>query len=141
MTNIEIRYGTEHLDWVAINDLFVRAPLGERPPEMFKTACENSGVVLSAYREGEIVGFGRALTDFAAYAAIFDVVVMPEYQGKGVGSLIVEGILSKIPNCWMVTLIAEPGKEAFYKKLGFSETKTGMAKFRNVASAQSRGFI
>ena len=139
--DIEVRYGTESLDWDAVNSLFIRAPLGSRQPELFKKACEKSGIVVSAYYQENIVGFGRALTDFMAYAAIYDVAVLPEFQGKGIGSLIIHSILKEIPECWVVTLFAEPGKEKFYERFGFNQMKTAMGKFKNASGAQSKGFI
>lgn len=141
MSKHEIKFGTTDLNWYDINDLFIRAPLGERPPEMFKEACEKSGVVVSVYTEGKLIGFGRALTDFVAYAAIYDVVVLPEYQGQGIGSKIIEAILEKIPKCWVITLFAEPGREQFYERLDFKKMHTAMAKFKNVSGAVAKGFI
>ena len=141
MNKLEFKYGTSELNWHALNDLFIRAPLGARPPETFKIACENSGVVVSVYDDGKLIGFGRAITDHMAYAAIYDIVVLPEYQGKGTGSQIVEAILEKIPRCWAITLFAEPGKEQFYERLGFNKMKTAMAKFKNISGAKTQGYI
>lgn len=79
--------------------------------------------------------------NFYAYAAMYDIAVLPEYQRNGVGTLIVDSILSKIPQCWVVTLFAEPGKEIFYEKFKFSRMNTAMARFKNPTSAKSKGFI
>jgi GNAT superfamily N-acetyltransferase len=56
--------------------------------------------------------------------------VLPEAQGKGIGKLIIETILEKLPHCNLI-LYATPGMEGFYKKLGFGSMKTGMALFTN----------
>lgn len=141
MENIELKYGISELNWDEVNNLFIRAPLGSRPPEAFKIACANSGVVVSAWKDGILIGFGRAITDHMAYAAIYDIVVLPEYQGKGIGSQIIQAVLDKIPNCWAITLFAEPGKENFYETRGFNRMKTAMAKFKNPSSAKSQGYI
>lgn len=59
------------------------------------------------------------------YFTIVDVVVRPEYQGKGVGSVIIKSILDYIESNMhdgsrvSVQLISEVGKEDFYIKQGF----------------------
>lgn len=81
---------------------------------------------LVAARDGEqIVGMGRMLFDFGYTAYLGDVIVRPEYQGKGIGTEIVTRLKD------MVMEAAEPGdkimfilgaakeKEAFYEKFGF----------------------
>ncbi|MPN38554.1 hypothetical protein SDC9_186078 [bioreactor metagenome] len=65
--------------------------------------------------------------------------VIPEYQGKGIGKIIVDTILKTIPQC-NVILYAAPGKDAFYEKLGFRRMKTGMALFLNSERMQEKGF-
>jgi len=47
----------------------------------------------------QLIGFGRAISDGAYQAAIYDIVVLPEYQKQGIGRLIMERILQKISNC------------------------------------------
>ncbi len=69
MEDLTIKLGTDHLNWEDVNQLFIQAPLGSRPPELFQKACELSGVVVSIFKQNRLVGFGRALTDFSAYAS------------------------------------------------------------------------
>ena len=71
------------------------------------------------------VAMGRVVGD-GMYCTIVDVIVKPEYQGQKIGATIVERlenhIIADVPEggraC--IQLIAAPGKEAFYEKLGFS---------------------
>ena len=64
----------------------------------------------------EMIGFGRALSDGAYQAAIYDVAVLPAYQGKGIGKLIVEKLIERCPDCNYI-LYSSPGKEIFYQKM------------------------
>jgi ribosomal protein S18 acetylase RimI-like enzyme len=86
-----------------------------------------------------LIGFGRVISDGVYQAAIYDVAVLPEYQGKHVGSTIIKSIIKKIPYCNFI-LYASPGKEKFYEKMNFKKMKTGMALFNDVEKMQSKGF-
>lgn len=141
MNHFTIKYGIDHLDWHEVNQLFIKAPLGERPPEKFQTTCKNTNVVVSIYDKNKLIGFGRMLTDFMAYSNIYDLVVLPEYQRQGIGKLIIQSLLEKAPECWVTILFAEPGKEIFYEKFEFAKMKTAMAKFKNRDAAKTKGFI
>ena len=76
-----------------------------------------------------IVGFGRAISDDAYQAAVYDCAIVPEFQGKGIGKILMNNLLSQISNC-NVILYAAPGKEGFYQTHGFRKLKTGMALFK-----------
>ena len=75
--------------------------------------------------DGKPVALGRALWDHGYVVYIADVIVLPEYQGQGLGRMIMEKIMETI-NSWlkpgyriMVSLVAAKGKEEFYEKFGF----------------------
>jgi ribosomal protein S18 acetylase RimI-like enzyme len=86
------------------------------------------------------MGAGRALTDGVRFAVIFDVVVLPEYQGRGIGKQIMAFLAerSKAPN---ILLHAVHGKEGFYRKLGYRKMTTAMARFENPDAQRQRGYI
>jgi GNAT superfamily N-acetyltransferase len=72
-------------------------------------------------------------------ADIYDVAVVPKYQGQGIGSTIIQHILRNVPNC-NVILYAAPGKEHFYSNLGFRTMKTGMVLFQHPEWMSEKGF-
>ncbi len=86
-------------------------------------AISNSWYVLSAYEDDELVGFGRVVADGVYQAMICDLIVLPDYQGKGIGSRILEELLRKCEqhSIRMVVLMSAKGKAGFYKKFGFIE--------------------
>ena len=77
--------------------------------------------------DGErIVAMARAIGDKGLCYYIKDVVVLPEYQGKGIGRMLINELLSFINENGVpetnifVELCAMPDKIPFYEKFGFS---------------------
>lgn len=104
-------------------------------PDVHMRAFEKSYAVAFVYEDETLLGFGRAISDGEYQAALYDIAVHPEAQGKGVGKVIVNNLLSKLPNC-NVLLYATPGMEGFYKRLGFGSMTTGMAIFTSETAMQ-----
>lgn len=138
--NLEIQYDTKDIDWQEVPDLLRLVEMGYHTPEIHQRAFEKSHTVVFVKDGGRLVGFGRALSDGEYQAAIYDVAILPEYQGKGLGKMIVQAIIDRLPGCNFV-LYASPGKESFYQKIGFSKMMTGMARFVDMARMKARGFV
>jgi len=70
---------------------------------------------------GRAVGMGRVISDGVSDAYIQDLVVLPGYRGRGIGTMILSTLLDycKSAGVTWVALVAEPGTEAFYTPLGF----------------------
>jgi aralkylamine N-acetyltransferase len=71
--------------------------------------------------EGRIVGMARVISDGYSDAYIQDVVVLPDYRGRGAGRELVRRLVQfcvarKIS--W-IGLVAEPGTQGVYEDLGF----------------------
>ena len=141
---IEIRYGTGHLNWREVCQLIKDAPLGDklRDPAKQERTSRNSFVVCSAYDGDKLVGYGRGVSDGEMQSLIADLVVLPEYQGRGVGALLMNGLMAKLPtDPGVVLMYVVPGKEGFYKKHGFHMLKTGMGYFSNPEQKRENGYI
>ena len=128
------------IDWDRLTLIFKRAPLGERDPAILRQVFTNSGVRCFAWIDQALIGAGRAITDGVCYAAIFDVVVLPEYQNRGIGKQITTYLISH-SGAENVLLHSVQGKEEYYSKLGFRRMKTAMARFKNPELQQERGYI
>ena len=138
---VVILYGTENIDWEELCELFRLAPLGNREPERLQLAAKSSHTVCSAFVDGKLVGFGRSISDGQYQSAIYDVVVMPEYQGQGVGKSIMNSLLDKLPKNAPVLIYSVPGKQAFYNRFGFRNLKTGMGLFPNPDVSRANGYL
>lgn len=138
--NINIKYNLTDINWEKISSILEIAGLSSTDPEICKRAFLGSQVTVFAFDDDKLVGVARALSDGVKQAAIYDVAILPEYQRKGVGKLLLEAIINKLPGCNFI-LYSNVGKEDFYKKFGFRRMKTGMAKFINPVRMIERGFI
>ncbi|MEM2124429.1 MAG: GNAT family N-acetyltransferase [Methanolinea sp.] len=70
---------------------------------------------------GETAGMGRAISDGVSDAYIQDLLVLPEFRGRGVGRMIVEKLVSFCLSrgiTW-IGLVAAPGTTGFYARCGF----------------------
>lgn len=105
-------------------------------------ALKNSLYTVCAYEDGRPVGMGRIVGDGVVIDYIQDLVVRPDVQGKGVGRLIIEKLISyvkttKLPDTEiMLCLMCAKGREDFYKKFNFIARPTdalgpGMIQYIN----------
>ena len=67
--------------------------------------------------------------------------VHPDYQGIGLGKKIVNKLLNLSKGHKKIILYANPGKEGFYKNIGFKKMNTAMAIFVNEEHALETGLI
>ncbi|MBO5096737.1 MAG: GNAT family N-acetyltransferase [Agathobacter sp.] len=103
--------------------------VGWEPPciEQVREALINTIATFTAYDSGQAVGMVRLIGDGGMSFYIKDFAVIPSYQSKGVGTLIMESlekyIRESISSEWAVSLELISTKEAvpFYKKKGFEE--------------------
>ncbi|BBD06772.1 GCN5-related N-acetyltransferase [Desulfovibrio ferrophilus] len=135
-----LKFDCNGVDWNEAAEVFVRAPLGMRIPGRLKKAFEASHTVCFAYHGETLIGLGRAISDGVYQAAIYDLCILPEYQGQGLGNGMMKAILDKL-DVEHVILYSVPGKEAFYEKLGFSRMLTAMSCHRDPSKLIAGGYI
>ena len=71
---------------------------------------------ITAYDDGKLIGCLRILTDGYFFGTITELLVLPEYQKKGIGSRLLELARENTPS--MLFFGAQPGVEGFYEKNG-----------------------
>ena len=71
------------------------------------------------------IGMGRVISDGTSDAYIQDTVVLPDYQRRGIGERLVKSLIDHCisKGIGWIGLIAEPGKDSFYKTLGLKPMK------------------
>lgn len=86
------------------------------------TSITHSWKRVCAYEGEHLVGFGRVVSDGVLYGIIYDLIVLPEYQGKGIGDEILRKLVDACQSAGLrsIQLFSAQGKCEFYKKRGFS---------------------
>ena len=86
-------------------------------------AIKNSWYICSIYNLDELVGFGRVIADGINHALIVDLIIHPNYQGKGLGSKLLNRLVSKCKDNKIrdIQLFAAKDKFSFYEKFGFKK--------------------
>ncbi|WP_201495712.1 GNAT family N-acetyltransferase [Rubrivivax sp. A210] len=119
------------VDWLELESLYRVAPLGTKNARDLEIVFTNSRFRCFVRDEGRMVAVGRALADGADCSYICDVAVHPSYQGTGLGKAVVQELVQLSSGHKKIILYSVPGKEGFYKKLGFLRMLTAMAIFRD----------
>ena len=106
----------------------------DRPIEQVEKALSNDLFDVVAMVNNEVVGMGRLVGDGVMYWYLQEIIVLPEFQGKGIGTSIVNYLLNyiyentEVGTFTSIGLTAAQGKESFYEKFGFTNSN-GMNKY------------
>src|SRR6188474_3575742 len=74
------------IDRAAVHAYLTRSYWAEgRPREVQDALIDNAARVVGLYRDGEQVGFSRAISDGHVQSYLADVYVLEEHRGRGLG--------------------------------------------------------
>lgn len=90
----------------------------EKPMELMN-ALKNSFGLITAWDGDKLVGLANAISD--GYLVVYypHLLILPEYQGKGIGSMIMKRFSEKYAAFHQQILVADGRAIEFYKKCGF----------------------
>lgn len=88
---------------------------------MLEKAYKNSLLVMGAYENNRLVGVIRAVGDGASIVLIQDIIVLREFQRRGIGSMLMNSVIQRYKDVYQMQLMTDntPKTIAFYKSLGF----------------------
>lgn len=98
---------------------------GTRENNIIEEALKNTLYSLCVYDVDKLIGYGRIIGDKTIFLYIQDIMVIPKYQGKQIGTGIMNKLIEKINEYKKINpeirtyLGASKGKENFYEKFGF----------------------
>mgnify|MGYP001153060268 CR=1 FL=1 len=90
-------------------------------PNMLKNAYSNSLKIYGAYAEDKLVGIIRVVGDGFSVVFIQDILILPKYQGQGIGTALLQRILNEYKDVYQKHLLTENTDKTigFYKSIGF----------------------
>lgn len=82
---------------------------------------------IAAYNGQTLVGYIDCVSNGATDAYIQDLTVRPEYQGRGIGTRLMEDLIAHLTGqgIYMISVIFGEGLTAFYQKFGFTTLRAG----------------
>jgi predicted N-acetyltransferase YhbS len=80
-------------------------------------------LVISAWKDGRLVGVSRALTDFSYCCYLSDLAVDKALQGKGIGRELVERTRAAIGDEVSLILLSAAGAMSYYPEIGFEKAE------------------
>ncbi|WP_106793733.1 GNAT family N-acetyltransferase [Aquimarina sp. Aq78] len=88
-------------------------------PKELHSALLNSHSLVSAWNGDHLIGLGNAISD--GYLVVYypHLLIYPDYQGKGIGKMIVDKMQEKYSHFHMQMLTADGKAIDFYQKVGF----------------------
>ena len=114
----------ETADGINPSDLqgfFAEWPNRPSPEGHLKILQGSDLLVLALSKTCRVVGFITAITDGVSCAYISYLEVLPEWQGKGIGTEMVTRMMEKLKPFYAIDLICDEDVKGFYEMLGFSE--------------------
>lgn len=88
-------------------------------PNLLEKALKNSHSLISAWDGDLLVGIGNAISDGHLVVYYPHLLVLPAYQGKGIGQMIMERMKEIYADFHMQMLTADGKAINFYQKNGF----------------------
>ena len=85
----------------------------------FPDLLKNSDIIVTARHDERLVGYSRAVTDFALYCGLVDIMVDADYKRQGIGrELAIRTRDAAGEKAWLVALSNSSAAD-FYKQSGF----------------------
>ena len=89
---------------------------------ILEEAYANSLCVLGAYDSDRLVGIIRAVGDGQTIVFVQDIIVLPEYQRKGIGTKLLKAVMEKYKDVYQMELLTDNTEKTrtFYRSVGFA---------------------
>ncbi|MGN6394141.1 MAG: GNAT family N-acetyltransferase [Mucilaginibacter sp.] len=104
-------------------DVLKRSTLAARRPvddtERMKCMCQNANLIVTARKDGKLVGVARSLTDFIYCTYLSDLAVDESLQKQGIGIRLIAETKKLTPQAKLI-LLSAPAAVNYYPKIGMT---------------------
>src|ERR1700691_1462989 len=126
----------KQLDIKELHALFREIGWGPCGAEKWRRVLERSSYIYSVWDNTKLIGLGRILED-GVMCMFYDIGVLPEYQGRGLGSRITHNLIEQVKDkhyasIGLFTWEGNPINIPFYRKFGFEVVPTGMELIKHM---------
>ena len=90
-------------------------------PAALRNGFANSLLTLAAYEEAALAGLIRVVGDGHTIVFVQDILVRPQFQRRGIGSVLLQAVLNRYAGVRQIELFTDdtPETAAFYRSMGF----------------------
>lgn len=90
-------------------------------PSALHSGFDNSLLILAAYENEQLTGLIRVVGDGHTIIFVQDLLVHPQFQRKGIGSKLLDAVLSRFPGVRQIELATDRAQQGldFYRSHGF----------------------
>lgn len=116
-------------------EALLQAAWQNRAPQDHVRVLGRSLVWFGAYAGERLVGYANLAWDGWAHAFLMDLTVHPDFQGRGIGSRLVQEALAAAREhptvSWVHVDAPAALMEKFYRRAGFRETSAGICSVKD----------
>ena len=85
--------------------------------------CIEHSLCFSVFCGNEQIGFARAVTDYAVFTWIADVIIDPRFRGQGVGKFLMQCVMEHPALAPTKKLLRTRDAHGLYEQFGFTRTE------------------
>jgi predicted N-acetyltransferase YhbS len=82
--------------------------------------CDNANLIVTARKDGKLIGVARSITDFVYCTYLSDLAVDIDFQNLGIGKRLIEETKKAAPQAKII-LLSAPAAINYYPKIGMKK--------------------
>jgi ribosomal protein S18 acetylase RimI-like enzyme len=96
------------------------------PREAWRIEALSRSCTWVVARDGEeLVGIARLLDDGGLHASLWDLIVRPDHQRRGIGTALARAALDRAADRRLVAIVSTPAAVRFFTSIGFVDASHG----------------